>query len=95
MTTFDEDFPTIVENRRSRKIKKKQNQIAVNKAAEFMSARVYQLMISALEDLMTSKKALLAAFRIWRTAVGMVVTEQESGSKVNSIPDDENSIYAR
>ena len=103
-TTYAEDFPAIFEKRQERKLKKKKEKSERNRAAEIMSGRTYQIMVSALEDLVSSKKGLLAAFRIWKEVVGIEIS---TASKEIDLPqstvtdvlrphtDDENSIYSR
>ena len=81
-STFEEDFPAIFEKKRSKKMQKRREKDELNKAADLMSARTYQIMVSALEDLVSSKKVLLMTFRIWKDAVGMV----SSTSLLDSVP---------
>jgi hypothetical protein len=70
-TTYEEDFPAIFDKKRSKKLAKRRQKDEQSRAAELMSARTYQLMVSALEDLVSQKRGLQAAFRLWRAAVGM------------------------
>lgn len=103
-TTFEEDFPIIFEKRCSRKLKKKKEKDDLNRAAELMSSRTYQIMISAMYDLVSSKKGLLLAFRQWKDAVGLQSLEEaKEGMKADhdefNIRDteksEENSVYSR
>lgn len=104
-TSFEEDFPSIQEKKQSRKNLKKRELDALTNAADLMSARTYKIMMSALEDLVSSRRGLLAAFRIWRAAVGAYnshdsVSHLISGVNLSSESHDNDesetaSIHAR
>lgn len=107
-SNFEEDFPAISFKRKSRKLQRRKEKDELNKAAELMSGRTYQIMVSALEDLVSSKKGLLMAFRLWKKAVDI---EKDCSSDIAGIADvniaaggersittnadEENSIYTR
>jgi hypothetical protein len=71
-TTFDQDFPFIMERRSMKSSKKKQDMAALHKAAEMMSSKTYHLMISAFEDLVSKRRGIRIAFNYWLTAVGLM-----------------------
>lgn len=90
----------------SKKLKKKKEKDELTRAAEVMSSRTYQIMVSALEDLVSSKKGLLVAFRVWKENVGMEsstpevsITEPDDDTKhrvdTNLPVDEADSIYTR
>lgn len=108
-TTFEQDFPAIFEKKFNRKMKKRMEKDELNRAADVMSSRTYKIMVTALEDLVSSKKGLLAAFRIWKCAVGfdafapqiLIDNTSEIGAKCVSSEektyanDEDNSVYSR
>ena len=109
-STFDEDFPAILEKKMNKKMKKKKEKDEMNRAAEVMSSRTYKIMVSALEDLVSSKKGLLVAFRLWKVNVGMESSTPEVSTKESdeeepkkrtidtNVPiatDDADTIYTR
>ncbi len=71
MSTFDQDYPVILQKKLLKKELKRKETEALSKAANVMSMRTYNLMVSALEDLQSGKKGLLVAFRLWKAAVGI------------------------
>jgi hypothetical protein len=52
-TTYDEDFPLIVEKKQLKKQQKKQRIAEMNLAADKMSSKTYDLMISSIDDLIS------------------------------------------
>ena len=71
ISTFDQDYPAILQKKLIKKEIKRKEVEELSKAASVMSMRTHNLMVSALEDLQSGKKGLLVAFRLWKIAVGM------------------------